>query len=149
MDSAEYNKTLIRRVFEDGLNRGDVDGIAQLTAPEFIDHDIHVETGLSGGPEDMRQALIAIRRGFPDIHVTIEDIIAEGDQVVVRNTWRGTHLGEFNGIAPTGNPVEVTGIVIWRIVDGLIAERRACIDTLSLLQQLGVLPNPSNPVATQ
>jgi steroid delta-isomerase-like uncharacterized protein len=140
--SLETNKAIVRDIFEGGLNRGEVDEIAARTAPNFIDHDIHVETGISGGPEDMRAALLAIRRGFPDIHVTIEDIVAEGDRVVVRNTWRGTHLGEFNGIPPSGRPVEITGIVIWRIEDGLIAERWATIDTLTLLRQLGVLPSP-------
>lgn len=138
--SLEQNTALARRIFEVGLNEGDADAIAALTAPGFIDHDIHVETGIPGGPEDMRAALVAIRRGFPDIHVTIEDAFAEGDRVVVRNTWRGTHLGEFNGIAATGRPVEITGIVIWRIAGGLIAERWAVIDTLALLQQLGVVP---------
>jgi steroid delta-isomerase-like uncharacterized protein len=141
--SVERNKAIVRSIFEDGLNRGEVEAIARLTAPDFIDHDIHVETGVSGGPEDMRQALIAIRRGFPDIYVTIEQIIAEDDTVVVRNTWRGTHLGEFNGIPASGRPVEISGIVIWRIVDGLIAERWATIDTLTLLQQLNVLPAPA------
>jgi steroid delta-isomerase-like uncharacterized protein len=138
--SLAENTALARRIFEDGLNRGMVDEIAARTAPDFIDHDIHVETGVPGGPEDMRQALIAIRQGFPDIHVTVEDTVAEGDRVVTRNTWRGTHLGEFNGIPATGNRVEITGIVIWRIENGMIAERWATIDTLSLLRQLGVLP---------
>ena len=139
----EANKALVRRIFEGGLNRGAVEEIAALTAPDFIDHDIHVEAGIPGGPEDMRQALIAIRRGFPDIHVIVEEIVAEGDKVVVRNTWRGTHQGEVNGIPPTGNRVEISVIVIWCIRDGLIAERWATIDTLTLLQQLGVLPAPS------
>jgi steroid delta-isomerase-like uncharacterized protein len=140
--SLDVNKAIVRRVFEEGLNRGEVDAIVALTAPDFVDHDIHVQTGIAGGPEDMREALIAIRRGFPDIHVSIEGIIAEGDQVAVRNTWRGTHQREFNGIPPTGQRVEITGIVIWRIVGGKIAERRACIDTLRLLQQLNVIPSP-------
>ena len=137
--SLAENTALARSIFEDGLNRGMVEEIAARTAPDFIDHDIHVETGVPGGPEDMRQALIAIRRGFPDIHVTVEDTVAEGDRVVTRNTWRGTHLGEFNGIPATGNRVEITGIVIWRIENGMIAERWATIDTLSLLGQLGVM----------
>lgn len=137
--SLEQNKQIARSIFEVGLNEGDVDAIAALTHPAFFDHDVHVQTGIPGGPEDLRQALIAIRTGFPDIHVTVEEVIAEGDKVVTRNTWRGTHLGEFNGIPATGNKVEITGIVIWRIVDGLIIERRANLDTLSLLQQLGVL----------
>ena len=118
--------------------------IAAKTASTFIDHDIHVETSIPGGPEDMRTALIAIRRGFPDIHVTIEDIIAEGDRVVVRNTWRGTHQVEFNGMPATGRCVEISGIVIWRIVDGMVAERWATIDTLTLLRQLDVIPAPAS-----
>jgi steroid delta-isomerase-like uncharacterized protein len=138
--SIEANKTIVRRIFEDGLNHGQVDAIAALTAPTFLDHDIHVHTGIASGPEDMRAALVAIRQGFPDIHVTIEDIVAEGERVVVRNTWRGTHRGEFNGIPATGRPVEITGIVIWRIAEGQIAERWACIDTLGLLRQLGIIP---------
>lgn len=137
---AEDNKTIVRRIFEDGENRGEVDAIAELTAPDFFDHDIHVETGIPGGPDDLREALIAIRNGFPDIHVTVEDILAEGDKVVVRNTWRGTHEGGFNGIPATGRKVEITGIVIWRITDGMISERWASIDTLGLLRQLGVIP---------
>lgn len=137
--SVERNKEIVRRIFEDGLNRGEVEAIAALTADDFVDHDIHVETGIAGGPEDMRQALIAIREGFPDIHVTIEQIVGEGDLVVVRNTWRGTHLGTFNGMAATGKKVEIQGIVIWRIADGMIAERWATIDTLALLRQLGLL----------
>lgn len=140
--SLEENKAIVRRIFEGGLNRGEVDAIAAITAPEFLDHDIHVETGIPGGPEDMRQALIAIREGFPDIHVTIQETIAEGDRIAVRNTWRGTHQGAFNGIPATGRRVEVTGIVDWRIAGGLIAERWATIDTLTLMRQLGLLPAP-------
>ncbi len=137
--SVERNKEIVRSIFEDGLNRGEVEAIAALTADDFVDHDIHVETGIVGGPEDMRQALRAIRAGFPDIQVTIEQIVAEGDTVVVRNTWRGTHRGTFNGVAATGNKVEIQGIMIWRIADGKIAERWATIDTLAFLRQLGVL----------
>jgi predicted ester cyclase len=100
--SLEGNKAIVRSIFEDGLNKGEVDKIAEMTAPDFFDHDIHVETGIPEGPEDMKEALIAIRRGFPDIDVTVEDIIAEGDKVVVR----GTHQGEFNGIPATGRQIE-------------------------------------------
>jgi hypothetical protein len=137
---SERNRALARSIFEVGLNQGDVEAIVRQTADDFIDHDIHVETGIPGGPEDMRQALHAIRRGFPDIHVTVEQTLAEGDWVVTRNTWRGTHQGVFNGIPPTGNRVEITGIVLWRIVDGKIKERRGTIDTFTLLRQLNVLP---------
>ncbi len=146
--STEKNKTIVRRIFEDGENEGDVDAIASLTAPDFFDHDVHVETGIPGGPEDLREALLAIRKGFPDIHVTIEDILAEGEKVVVRNTWRGTHEGEFNGIPATGRRVEISGVVIWRVSDGLISERWAVIDTLGLLRQLGVIPEQTGERST-
>ncbi len=137
MSDLERNRAIARSIFEIGLNAGNVDAIAALTAEDFIDHDIHVETGLTGR-EDLRQALIDIRTGFPDIHVTVEQTLAEGEWVATRNTWRGTHLGPFNGIAPTGKSIEITGIVFWRIVDGMITERRATIDTLAMLSQLGL-----------
>ena len=137
MSDQEKNRAIARSIFEVGLNKGDYDAIAAVTAEDFVDHDVHVETGLTGR-EDLRQALIDIRTGFPDIHVTVEQTLADGEWVATRNTWRGTHLGVFNGIAPTGNRMEITGIVLWRIVDGLIKERRATLDTYALLKQLGV-----------
>jgi steroid delta-isomerase-like uncharacterized protein len=141
MSTLDRNRALARSIFEVGLNQGDVEAIVRQTADDFVDHDIHVETGVPGGPEDMRQALVAIRTGFPDIHVAVEQTLAEGEWVATRNTWRGTHRGVFNGIAPTGNQVEITDVVLWRIVDGRIRERRGTIDTLTLLRQLGALPS--------
>lgn len=138
MADLELNRAIARSIFERGLNEKDVEAVVALTADDFVDHDVHVETGGLTGPEDMRQALLSLLEGFPDIHVTIEQTIAEGDWVATRNTWRGTHEGAFNGIPPTGNRVEITGIVFWRIVDGQIKERRATIDTHTLLAQLGV-----------
>jgi steroid delta-isomerase-like uncharacterized protein len=138
MSDIERNREIAKSIFERGLNEGRIDEIASLTAPGFIDHDIHVDTGNLTGPEDMREALVALRTAFPDIHVTVEQTLAEGEWVATRNTWRGTHRGTFNGIPASGNKVEVTGIVLWRIVDGLITERRATIDTRTMLQQLGV-----------
>jgi steroid delta-isomerase-like uncharacterized protein len=137
----EDNKALVRSIFEDGVSKGRVDAIHAATSPAFFDHDIHVDTGIAGGPDDLREAILNIRAGFPDVEVTVHQVIAEGDYVVTRNTWRGTHLGEFNGIPPTGNRIEITGIVIWRLEDGLIRERWATIDTLTMLRQLGVLPS--------
>jgi steroid delta-isomerase-like uncharacterized protein len=138
-DRVEANRALARAIFERGVTLGEADAIADLTGEDFVDHDIHVETGLSGGPDDMRQAILDIRTGFPDVHVTVHQTVAEGDLVVTRNTWEGTHLGVFNGMAPTGRRIAIDGIVIWRIADGRIRERWATIDTLALLQQLGQL----------
>ena len=138
MTDLERSREIARSIFEVGLNAGDVDAIVALTADDFVDHDIHVDTGGLNGPEDLRQALIELREAFPDIHVTVEQTIAEGEWVATRNTWRGTHAGVFNGISATGNRLEVSGIVFWRIVDGRIKERRAALDTHALLTQLGV-----------
>jgi steroid delta-isomerase-like uncharacterized protein len=143
MSALDRNRAIARSIFEVGLNEGNADAIAAITAPDFRDHDVHITTGVPSGPEDLRTALQLIRTAFPDIHVTVEQTIAEGDYVVTRNTWRGTHRGVFNGIPPTGRRIEIGGIVIWRIVDGLIRERRATIDVLSMLRQLGQLPDPA------
>jgi predicted ester cyclase len=137
--SLETNRQLACDIFEKGLNQKQVELIASQTAEGFIDHDIHVETGIAGGPEDMRVALQMIIDGFPDIHVTVHDAIAEGEKVVTRNTWSGTHQGVFNGIEPTGRYIEIDGIGRFD-ADGRIAERSATIDTLGLMTQLRLLP---------
>ncbi len=139
MTDIEQNRAIARSIFEIGLNEGDIEAVVARTSEDFVDHDIHVETGGLTGRADMRAALVSLRDGFPDIQVTVEQTIAEGEWVATRNTWRGTHRGEFNGIPATGNRVEITGIVFWRIVDGQIKERRATIDTHTLLTQLGVV----------
>lgn len=139
--SIEENKALVRRHFEELVNNKNLTVIDEQVAPDFVDH-----SSLSGqpayGPEAPRQAMKILHTALPDAHVTIEDVIAEGDRVVVRNTWRGTHLGPLMGIPPTGKPLVLTGIVIWRIADGKIVERWANIDTLGVLQQLGVISMP-------
>jgi steroid delta-isomerase-like uncharacterized protein len=139
MTDVEQNRANARSIFEVGLNEGGIEAVVALTAEDFVDHDIHVDTGGLTGRADMRAALVSLREGFPDIQVTVEQTIAEGEWVATRNTWRGTHLGVFNGIPATGNRVEITGIVFWRFVDGLIQERRGTVDTHTLLTQLGVL----------
>ena len=82
---------------------------------------------------------------FPDLHTTIEQVVGEGDIVVVRGTDRGTHRGDFMGIAPTGRNVTVPWICIYRVTDGKITEQWISSDGLGMLQQLGVLPRPSGP----
>ncbi len=92
-----------------------------------------------------RMYMTAVLAAFPDLHVTPEDVIAEGDSVVARLTSRGTHQGEFQGIPPTGKQITLTGIEVFRIADGTIAERWGEFDFLGLLQQLGVIPSPAQP----
>jgi steroid delta-isomerase-like uncharacterized protein len=132
------NKQLVRHLFEEWINRKNLAAVDQMLTPDYVDH----EYGLARGSEGTKAFLTALYAAFPDIQVKIEDILADADKVVVRNTWRGTHQGTFRGIAPTGKSVTIKGIVIWRIADGKVAERWATIDYLSLMQQLGALPNP-------
>jgi len=87
----------------------------------------------------MKQTVTTLLKGFPDLDVTIEDIIAEGDKVCDRVTATETHTGEFQGIAPTGKKITFTGIRIWRIIDGKVIERTSVYDFLDLYKQLGVV----------
>lgn len=115
----EKNKALLRLLFERALHQGDMTIIDQLFSLDFIDHSTPDQPP---GPAGVKDYFLAIRRGFPDIQVTLEDAIAEGDRVVARTTWRGTHLGTYEGIPPTGQTRTRTLIQIFRVVDGLIRE---------------------------
>ena len=134
---SEQNKAQVRRVFEEIYNRGDLAVVDEVAASDLIIHassqDIH-------GREGAKQYVAALRAGFPDLHFTIEDQIAEGDMVVTRWTARGTHTGEFQGIRPTGTAkFSLAGADIDRIVGGKTVECWAHVDELGLMQQLGVV----------
>jgi len=136
--SVEKNKALIRRFDEEFRNRGDLAVADELLAPDCVLH-----AGLGGdihGPEGAKQDIVMVRSAFPDLHMTIDDMVAEGDKVASRWTLRGTHRGEFTGITPTGKQVTLWGISIDRIVGGKIVETWIRYDTLGLMQQLGVAP---------
>lgn len=94
------------------------------------------------GTQAMKEVLAVLHRAFPDINVHIEDVIAEGDKVVTRNTVTGTHQGEYMGIAPTGRSITYKEILIARFAEGRIAETWAVVDVLSQMRQLGVFPAP-------
>jgi steroid delta-isomerase-like uncharacterized protein len=135
--SLEANKALVRRQFEELINRKNLSVINSDMAADFVDHE--AGPGLDPGLAGVRQWITGMHQACPDLRVTIEDMIAEGDRVVVRNTWRGTHTGPLLGIPPTGRAFELTGIVIWRIASGQICERWATLDQWGLRQQLGAV----------
>ncbi len=143
--SAEENKTLIREVIEEVWNQGDLEAVDRYFADDYVDHA--PLPGRAPGPEGYRAAVSAIREAFPDLHLTLEHILSEGDQVAFHYTMRGTHQGPFMGIPPTGNSFSVTGMIIARIAEGKAVERWANLDTLSLMQQLGVIPSPEEQQA--
>jgi steroid delta-isomerase-like uncharacterized protein len=138
---SEQNKAIVRRYGEDFWGKGDLDAADELFADELVDHSPAVPD-LAPGPAGQRQALAAYREAFPDLRVTNEDVLAEGDKVVLRWTARGTHQGDLMGIPPTGRLVTLKGIDILRIENGKIVERWAEYDNLGLLQQLGIVPAP-------
>jgi predicted ester cyclase len=93
------------------------------------------------GLESLKQLIIGLLRAFPDQHETIDDPVAEGDKVVARVRWTGTHQGEYLGVAPSGKQVTYTAITIYRIVGGKVVESWQEGDRLGLMQQLGIIPS--------
>jgi steroid delta-isomerase-like uncharacterized protein len=133
---SEQNKTLARRWFEDLFSRGNLDAANEILSAEFVDHLTHED---ERGLEELKHYVSIYRSAFPDIQDTVEDIVAEGDKVVVRWTSSGTHQGEFMGVAPTGRHVTFTGMRLFRIADNKIVESWVNIDERGLQEQLGAV----------
>jgi len=129
---SEANKNFYLTFIREVLNAGEVSRIAEYTAPDFVDHRYPDRSGVEGSI----RTLTDIRAAFPDINFTPEDVIAEGDRVVVRFTIRGTHRGEFMSIPPTGRKVSWSGINILRISKGKAVELWGEYDTPALMRQL-------------
>ena len=138
--STEANKASVRRFYDEVFNTKNRAAIDAFIAPNHVDHA--APPGTPGGLAGAKQTITMYLTAFPDLHFTVEDTIAEGDQVVARLTARGTQQGAFMGIPPTGKQATVTAIDINRIVGGKSVEHWLEMDTLGLLQQLGVLPAP-------
>jgi len=136
--SAEENMALIRRHTEVFWNQGRLDLASELHTPDMIFHD--ADSPPLQGSEAYNQFVTMYRTAIPDLHFTVEDMFAVGDKVVGRWTCVGTQRGELMGIPPTGKRVTTTGIDIFRIADGKIAEEWVNWSILSMLQQLGVVP---------
>jgi len=139
--STEQNKALFRRLMEEVFDRGNISLIDELFAPDFVEHE-ELPPGIAAGSEGVKQLSTMFRSAFPDFKATIDDMIAEGDKVVVRGTWSGTHKGEFMGIAPTGKRVSFGVIDIVRIAGGKFVEHWGQMDNMGLMQQLGLIPAP-------
>jgi len=136
--STEENKAMIRRVWEEVFNKGDLAVADEIMATNYVYH------GSGGqefkGPEGFKQLITMFRTAFPDLRITVEDMFAEGDKVAHRATIRGTHKGDFMGIAPTGKQVTIAAIVISRFVGGKEVEAWANLDQLAMMQQMGIAP---------
>lgn len=135
----EENKQIARRFPDEVATEGDVDRIDDLCTEDVIEHS---PLGERQGRAELKKQSEYIHTAFPDVSVTIEETVAEGNLVAQRLTFRGTHEGEFMGIEPTGTEVEIPNMLFTRIEDGQIAERWLLPDTFGLLQQLGVVEPP-------
>jgi len=134
--SAE-NKALVRRWVEEIWNKGNLSVADEIFAPDYVAYDPSTPD-LGRGPEREKKATSLYRTAFPDLRLTIEDLVAEGDTVVTRWTARGTHKGELRGNAPTGKEFTVTGFTLVRVSRNRILEARTTWDALGLMQQLGI-----------
>jgi steroid delta-isomerase-like uncharacterized protein len=138
--TTEQNAAIVRRFVEEVISRGDIDSAAR-----YVWEDVVEQVPLPGqgpGLDGLKGILRAMRAGFPDLNFSIKEQISEGDKVVSRFEWTGTHRGEFLGVPATGRRVSVWGMVIDRLEDGRIKDTRIIMDTLGLMTQLGVFPPP-------
>lgn len=139
------NKALVRRWFEEVWNQGREETIDELFAANGIGYGLGDTEAAVHGPGEIKPFVRNLRGALPDIHMKIEDSMAEGDRVTVRITVEGTHKGGQLGVAPTGRRVRIEGIVIVRISNGQIVEGWNSWDQLGLLRQIGALPAAEAP----
>jgi steroid delta-isomerase-like uncharacterized protein len=136
----DHNKATLRRL-QDALSSGDPE-VLSATIDELAEPDVLIRTPLpieATGADALKEVYARLHRAFPDLRVTVEDLIAEGDKVVARNSVTGTHRGEYMGVAPTGKPVAYDEIFIVRFRDGRIAETWGVVDVASQMRQLGLI----------
>jgi steroid delta-isomerase-like uncharacterized protein len=138
--SPEDNNALVRRFVDEVQSGGNTDLIDEICSAEFVNHS--APPGLPADREGIKILTAMFKGAFPDSYFSVEDMIAEGDKVVTRKTFHGTHEGEFMGIPPSGRTVNVSLIDIVRISDGRVVEHWSVGDNLGMMQQLGVIPQP-------
>lgn len=135
---SDANKNVIRRLFEEVWNKGNLPVAEELFAQNYSHHDSSTPD-FGRGPESEKKRVTLYRTAFPDVRLTVEDMIAEGETVTARWSCKGTHRGDLNGIAPTGKQFNISGISVARFTSGKISESWVNWDALGLMQQLGVV----------
>jgi steroid delta-isomerase-like uncharacterized protein len=133
---SEANKTVIRRLIDDFWNKQNFSIVDELCTPEMI----YQNDGASLRRQEVKALFVQIRTAFPDMRISIDDLVAEGDKVAVRWTSYGTHQGELLGIPATNRQMTMTGLTIYRIAGGRVVEAWSNADSLGVLRQLGVVP---------
>jgi steroid delta-isomerase-like uncharacterized protein len=143
---SEQNKIAVRRIFDELWNKGNLPVADELIAPTYIHHDASTPD-VGKGPESEKKRVTLYRNAFPDIRLTVEDLVTEGETVVARWSCRGAHRGDLNGIAPTGKQFAITGISVMRFAGGKMVEGFINWDALGLMQQIGVVPELAKTMA--
>jgi steroid delta-isomerase-like uncharacterized protein len=143
---SEQNKTVVRRLFDELWNKGNLQVADEIFAPTYQHHDASTPD-LGKGPESEKKRVNLYRNAFHDLRLNMEDLIADGETVVARWSCRGVHKGELNGIAPTGKQVAITGVTIVHFTNGKIVEGYVTWDALGLMRQLGIVPEPTKSLA--
>lgn len=131
----EQNKALYRRFIDEVFNQGRFERLGEFLAPDYVFRD--ASPGMAPGPEAIRETVTNFRTAFPDLAITLEELVAEGDKVCARSVMRGTHRGPLFGIAPTGRPVAVAGLTMVRLVEGRLVESWVKNDVTGLMAQIG------------
>lgn len=143
--STEENKAIVRRMTDVFYNQGDIERADQFFAASYVHHD--PASPQVRDLEGLKEALRAFRAGCPDLHITTDELVAEGDKVLKRWTYHATHTGNLSGLPPTGKRIMMTGLELFRLANGKIAESWLAYDNLSLMQQLGIIPVPEQAVS--
>ena len=136
--STEQNKMIVYRIFDEIFNKGDAAAADRLVARDLVEHA--AVPLCATGPETINQVAGWCRRTLPDVHFGIDDMVAEGDRVMVRLTLTGTNQGEFQGRPPTGERIAQPQMHVFRLFDGKMVEHWEVRDDLSMMQQLGIVP---------
>lgn len=147
MGSEDNNKALVRRVLEEAFNKGDFAVVDEAIATNYVSYDPSIPP--VHGPAGLKQMIGMYRTAFPDVHITIDEMVAAGETVVTRWTATGTHKGPFNGIPGTGRKGTVSGIQITHFANGKAVEDFVNWDTLGLMRQLGLIPEAAPATITQ
>lgn len=136
--SVEQNKAAVKRFYDEVVNQARMELIDDLVAPNFIEHEQF--PGLGNDREGLKQFFQMMRTAFPDLRIDAHDLLAEGDKVVARATMSGTHQGEFMGVPATGRKISVAVVDLVQFEQGKAVAHWGLTDTMSMLQQLGVMP---------
>jgi steroid delta-isomerase-like uncharacterized protein len=139
MATTESNKAVIRRFIREVINEDRMDRADDLVVEDFVELD--PLPGQRQGREGLKEVLRTMRAAFPDMHWVVHEMVAEGDTVVTRFSWTGTHRGAFLGVPATGRRVDVKGVVMDELVGGKMSRSRLLMDSLGMMQQLGVVPS--------